>query len=296
MLRRHCLNLQTAARNMVPPMPSALSPTTPTFWRDAALPFIEARAIVDGRRVCYDRHAHETFSIGAVTAGRSNYLNGKKQERIGAGTVVLMNPGDIHACNPDGDQQWSYRMLYVDVNWLSALQQEAGLSTDGRFSACAAISSRDPGLFAGLNHLYQVLTDRTADHLLKHSTAVQYFSEVHQTLTPVVTSTPQSGDRLSRAADYISDNFTRALKLEEICTAADLSASYLIRAFNQRYGMTPHAYLLNQRIQYCRTRLARGHAIAEVALAAGFADQAHLQRAFKRMVAATPGQYRKHHN
>jgi AraC-like DNA-binding protein len=56
--------------------------------------------------------------------------------------------------------------------------------------------------------------------------------------------------------------------------------------------MTPHAYLINRRIQYSRAQLRRGTPIAEVALDAGFADQAHLQRTFKRLVAATPGQYR----
>lgn len=277
------------------PATTALSPTTPTFWRDATLPFIEARAIVDGRRVCYDRHSHDTFSIGAVTAGRSSYLNGKQQQRIGAGTVVLMNPGDIHACNPDGDQPWSYHMLYVEVDWLATLQQELGISTDGNFKAFSATSSTDPRLFAGLNHLYQVLTDSSVDQLHKHSTAITCFSEVHQVLMSpdvAIAALPAAHDKLNRAADYIRDNLTHTVKLDAICLAADLSPSYLIRAFNQRYGMTPHAYLLNQRIQYCRTRLARGHAIAEVALAAGFADQAHLQRAFKRLVAATPGQYR----
>jgi AraC-like DNA-binding protein len=57
--------------------------------------------------------------------------------------------------------------------------------------------------------------------------------------------------------------------------------------------MTPHSYLINSRIQYAQTRLRRGGEIAEVALAAGFADQAHFQRAFKQFLAATPGQYRR---
>ena len=56
--------------------------------------------------------------------------------------------------------------------------------------------------------------------------------------------------------------------------------------------MTPHAFLINQRVQFARNQLRSGHLIADVALAAGFADQAHLQRTFKQHLAATPGQYR----
>jgi AraC-like DNA-binding protein len=98
--------------------------------------------------------------------------------------------------------------------------------------------------------------------------------------------------KLKRAADFISEHCTRSLSLEEICASADLSASYLIRAFKQHYGMTPHAYLINRRLQFGRAQLKRGHRIADVALEAGFADQAHFQRAFKRFHAATPRQYR----
>jgi AraC-like DNA-binding protein len=99
--------------------------------------------------------------------------------------------------------------------------------------------------------------------------------------------------QLTRAAEFIAENCTQPLRLDDVCKAAGLSASHLIRAFNQRYGMTPHAYLINRRIQYSRAQLRRGRLIADVALDAGFADQAHLQRTFKRLVAATPGQYRR---
>ncbi len=46
------------------------------FWRDAALPFIEARTVDDGRTICYAKHTHDTFSLGAIVGGTSTYLNG----------------------------------------------------------------------------------------------------------------------------------------------------------------------------------------------------------------------------
>ena len=64
--------------------------SAPKFWRSDALPFIEARSIDDGREVCYAKHSHETFSIGAVTGGRSEYLNRHAREWIGAGAVVTL--------------------------------------------------------------------------------------------------------------------------------------------------------------------------------------------------------------
>lgn len=266
--------------------------TEPTFWRDDTLTFVEARSIHDGRRVRYGKHAHETFSIGIVTNGRCTYLNGKTRQRIGAGTVVLMNPGDAHACNPDRGGLWSYRMLYFDVAWLTGIQQDLGNSRNDQFRPFLATATTQPGLYAGLYQLYDVLTDPRADCLEKHSTALAFMTTVQQALSPVP-DLPSHGHRgLARAAEFIRDNYARSIKLEEICSAANLSPSYLIRAFNARYGLTPHAYLTNCRIEFSRSQLRRGRPIAEVALAAGFSDQAHLQRSFKRLVAATPGQYR----
>lgn len=264
----------------------------PRFWRDDALPFIEARAITDGREACYARHAHEHFSIGAITAGRSTYLHGRNTCEVSAGTVVLMNPGDVHACNPIDDQPWSYRMLYVDTPWLTDLQHQLGFSAQLDFRRFDLTHSSDTRLFEGINRLYDVLVNEQVETLEKHSAVVAFFTEVQQRLNPADETLREANLKLERAAGYIRAHCTLALKLEDICLAADLSASYLIRAFKEHYGMTPHAYLVNRRIQFAATQLRQGRLIADVALEAGFADQAHFQRAFKQHLAATPGQYR----
>jgi AraC-like DNA-binding protein len=264
----------------------------PRFWRDDALPFIEARSIADGREVCYTRHAHEHFSIGAITVGRSTYVHEQSQFEVSAGTVVLMNPGDVHACNPIDDQPWSYLMLYVETAWLSDLQHQMGFSDDSMFRRFAHTHTEDADLFDGLKDLYDVLVDPQQDVLRKHSAAVEFFSDVQLRLNPADQPLREPNFKLERAADFIRDHCTQMLKLEDICEAAQLSPSYLIRAFKQHYGMTPHAFLVNRRIQFARDQLRNGKLIADVALEAGFADQAHFQRAFKQHLAATPGQYR----
>lgn len=263
-------------------------PTAPTFWRDPALPFLEARAIEDGRGICYAKHSHETFSIGLVTGGESLYLNGRTRHRVRAGTVVVMNPGDVHACSPLGAEPWAYRMFHVDPAWLGAVQREGG----GAFQPYATMVSESPALCAGLEALYRACIDPDTGVLAQQVAAVDFFGALHRTLLPAQKPGAPAHRQLQRAAEFIDANCMRALKLEDIAAAADLSPSYLVRAFKERHGITPHAYLVDRRIQYCRAQLRRGHSIADVALAAGFADQAHLQRAFKQHVAATPGQYR----
>lgn len=264
----------------------------PAFWRDDALPQIEARFVEDGRKVCYARHFHDTFSIGAITGGRSLYLNQRARETVGAGAVVVMNPGDVHACNPIAGERWSYRMLYVDRAWLAELQYELGFNRNHDLRTFATTVAHDPPLFETFVQLTDTLVDAAAGPLQKSSAVVAFFTQVQQRFDPAPRQPEGSAAKLQRAAEFISDNRTRRLTLEDICAATELSASYLIRSFKRRYGLTPHAYLINRRVQYGQAELRRGRAIADVAQDAGFADQAHFQRAFKQLLAATPRQYR----
>jgi AraC-like DNA-binding protein len=259
-----------------------------TFWRDATLPFIEARSVQDGRKVCYGRHWHETFSIGLISCGRCVYTNRKATTEASLGTVVLMNPGDVHACNPVRGEPWSYRMLYIDVPWLNGVR---GIDQSRCFTPFSAVSTTRPELYDGLNHLFDTLIEPQIEHLEKETASISFVELVQHCLGKTQAACLPRAPRLTRAAGYIRDNCTRSLSLADICAEAGLSPSHLIRAFKRTYGLTPHAYQLNCRIEFCRSLLRAGCSIADVAVTAGFSDQAHFQRTFKKLVAATPGQY-----
>ncbi|MFM5857446.1 helix-turn-helix domain-containing protein [Aeromonas rivipollensis] len=263
-------------------------PDRHSFWHDPALPFIEARAVQDGRHICYDKHSHPHFSIGAITGGHSHYLNQRSLQEVGPGSLVLMNPEEVHACNPIADQPWSYLMFYLDTDWLRGQQEEAGLGSE--FRPFDMTASRDPLLYQGLRHLHHQLVE--APDPLAREVACHLFSrQLLARLTPA-----RWDDRpprhLQRAAELMQDDSASPLSLSQLSAVAGLTPSHFVRAFSHHYGMTPHAYLLDRRIRHARSLLRQGTPLAEVALASGFADQAHFQRQFKRLVAATPGQYR----
>ena len=263
-------------------------PDRHSFWHDPALPFIEARAVQDGRHVCYDKHSHAHFSMGAITGGHSHYLNQRSLQEVGPGSLVLMNPEEVHACNPIADQPWSYLMFYLDTDWLRSQQEEAGLGSE--FRPFDMTASRDPLLYQGLRHLYHQLVE--APDPLAREVACHLFSrQLLARLTPARWD-DRPPQHLQRAAELMQDDSASPLSLSQLSAVAGLTPSHFVRAFSHYYGMTPHAYLLDQRIRHARTLLRQGQPLAEVALASGFADQAHFQHQFKRRVAATPGQYR----
>jgi uncharacterized cupin superfamily protein len=90
------------------------------FRRSPSLPSVEMRQAFN-LSACYHTHSHDEFSFGVIDNGSADYRSLRQRNRIGRGTTVTINPGDAHACNPNAGE-WSYRMLFVDTQWVGDLQ------------------------------------------------------------------------------------------------------------------------------------------------------------------------------
>jgi AraC family transcriptional regulator len=97
-----------------------------------------------------------------------------------------------------------------------------------------------------------------------------------------------------RAKELLSANIDGAISLAQLAQECDLSISHFARAFRRSTGMPPHGWLLARRVERAKELLSGSSlSLSELALAAGFADQSHLTRSFKRQVGATPGSWRR---
>ena len=265
----------------------------PLFWRDPRMPHVELRQVEDGRQVCYAPHSHTQWSIGAITGGRSTYCYRSDRYQVAAGDLVLMNPEWVHNCNPIEDQPWAYFMMYVDTDWLTDLRYRAGLLASLQWQDIETPIVSDPGWYRRYCQMAHCLLDDGRDLLEKQTEVVEFLSDLmHELASQPVCSRPQAPETLRSLANYLDDHVAEDISLEMLCDHSGYSAGHLVRAFKQHFGLTPHAYLVNRRIQLGRRALREGTPIVEAALDAGFADQAHFQRTFKRLMAATPKQYR----
>ena len=103
---------------------------------------------------------------------------------------------------------------------------------------------------------------------------------------------PDKADYAVRAAvEYMHDEITRNITLDELATASGASKYQLFRRFNAAIGVPPHAYQLALRVNLARRLLERGERATDVASLAGFVDQSHLNRHFRRRLGMTPAKY-----
>jgi AraC-like DNA-binding protein len=109
---------------------------------------------------------------------------------------------------------------------------------------------------------------------------------------------PEAQHRSIRQAIALMEaNFASKLTRDEVARAAGLSPFHFSRLFHQVVGLAPHQYLLRCRLRNAQKVLStdEGRSIADVAAEAGFADQAHMARHFRRAFGKSPQQFRRAH-
>ncbi len=97
---------------------------------------------------------------------------------------------------------------------------------------------------------------------------------------------------LKRARQYLDEQKTRVVRSSELGAVTGLTRYGLARQFRVTCGTSPYRYLLMRRLDFTREQLAQNRSPVEVALEAGFADQAHFTRIFKATFGITPARYR----
>lgn len=96
---------------------------------------------------------------------------------------------------------------------------------------------------------------------------------------------------VNEIVNYIRRNVSRRITLGDIAELAELSVFQLIRSFRRELATTPYRLVVEVRIEYAKSLLTHGASIADAALDAGFADQSHFTRHFKRSTGVTPKKY-----
>lgn len=99
-----------------------------------------------------------------------------------------------------------------------------------------------------------------------------------------------------KVRDFIDASLGAPIRLQACADQARLSASYFSRAFKASFGVTFGHYIRHRRVERAQQlMLLSGRSLAEIALACGFADQAHYCRVFRDAVGLSPKAWRRRH-
>jgi AraC-like DNA-binding protein len=238
-------------------------------------------------------HTHDTFAIGVFERGAARVRCEATPITVGVDDVLAINPGAVHSAGPASAEGWEYRAIYPSLELVDAVMEESG-HRGPRYFAHPRIADR--ALASDVRRLMTELSrHRTPLALETLAVGVIHRLWSHASRDERRPAAPprRASAGLERARECMDAAPSEAPTLAQLAAEAHMSRYHFIRAFTERYGLTPYAYFLERRVERARRLLDRGERPVDVAMRCGFADQSHMIRHFKRIVGVTPGEYMK---
>jgi AraC-like DNA-binding protein len=262
------------------------------YWRADSVP-VEAMHAHFTSHV-YHRHSHESYSFGVTETGAQAFTCRHGRHVSASGMVMAFNPDDPHDGHAAVDGGFTYRMVHIWPEFLASL-------TGTPLPLFRSPVIEDPAMAASVGRLHRALTGRaseleryerlagTARLLARHASGRE---PARRGADLVMAARIRELIRASVADRAAGDVGGGELTADDLAAVAGCSRFAAYRAFRRAYGLSPSDYQRQLRVQTARRLLSAGAAPATVAAEAGFADQAHLTRWFRRYYGVTPGAYR----
>ncbi|MBL0402699.1 AraC family transcriptional regulator [Microvirga aerilata] len=248
-------------------------------------------AVTAESRHAFPRHIHDRFGIGVIKRGAQKSLSGRGVVEAGPGNTITVNPGEVHDGTPLDDAGRMWRMLYLDPRLVAEAVCDMSEGRAGGLELPRPVLT-DSCLARRFRNLFTALTaapTRESALLAEEQLLLLLASMMReQGACAAGRGIPQS---IARARSRIDEDPAAALSLSDLAQTCGLSRFQLLRGFGRATGLTPHAYLLQRRIQLARRLIATGASLADAALGSGFADQSHMTRVFVRTYGVSPAAY-----
>ena len=261
------------------------------FWQAEALAGVEllhARYIEQR----FAPHVHEGFVFTVIEHGAQRFRHRGGDHLAPVGSMVLINPDELHTGSKAHEEGWRYRGFYPDNAQVTGVLTELGLASGGMPSFASSVL-QDPQLHRVFGDLHRLL-DGGASALQQQTAwreAILLLFQRHAML-PQVAPPGREPQAVARAKELLGSQLAEPPSLEQLAAAVNLSPFHFARVFRRATGLPPHAWLKQRRLEQARALLKSGCMPLAVAMQLGFADQSHLTRQFKQVYGVGPGEYR----
>ncbi len=278
------------------------------YWRTPLLPGADL-VTAEYHDHEFAPHWHEAYTVPVIEAGAESYEYLGARHVAEAGSVPVINPGEIHTGSRAFDEGWSYRVMYLPIDYAQQLADDiAGRAQPLPWFDADVIRDRDLACrLARAHRLLEADSDARARHErgVDGTTNTQDLLAIEGALLDAVSTLlvryartrPEAlrsainDSRIALMKERLADDLAAPLRLADLAAAVGLSPFHAARLFTQASGLPPHAFRNQVRLQRALGPLRAGASVADVAAACGFTDQSHFTRHFRRMFGVPPGRW-----
>lgn len=222
-------------------------------------------------------HTHREVSLGYIAEGSTTIFAEKLKYNLRPSDIILIPPGKAHLCKPAKPEEFKFSMVYFDSDWwhetFNMIPEEMNL---------LAVPDQDE--WSRVLGLVAAEPDRGEGPIAQY---------IRDKIVPQITcNTEVENPILSEIHSLICSEPERNFSIDELAAKSHLGKFSFIRQYALRYGLTPHADLINMKIQRSILMLGSVKSLTSIALDCGFSDQSHFIRQFKLYCGMTPSEYR----
>jgi AraC-like DNA-binding protein len=242
----------------------------------------------------FEPHFHSTVCLALIVSGALKLTIGHRTETAAKGAFVFINAGDVHAGHARSEAQgWVMRTLHVAPGNLAEQMRKQGLRAEADLPIRSGIRNEPTlaDLFFGIHACAQTNDDR-----LKRDESLQRLISILSAGAEPAglgeTGVAAAGrTEAKRIRDYIEDHLFEQVRLSELSKLVSMPPYTVVRAFKRTFGIPPHRYHTQRRVDAAQRLIRDRVPLSGISHLCGFADQAHLTRAFRRTLGYTPGLY-----
>ena len=231
----------------------------------------------------YPAHTHSTWTLLLVDTGTVRYDLDHHQHGALGDRVTLLPPHVAHDGRSVESTGFRKRVVYLDEDVLDVAPSAPRSTTRAGPTRCCG--ARSHGLLGALEHEGDELEAEVRLQLVADGLGQRLAGA---TAPAAVRRDPRLAHRLR---DLLDADLVEGVSLSVAARALGAHPTHLVRAFGAEFGIPPHRYLTGRRLDRARRLLLAGERAADVAVAVGFHDQAHLTRHFRRLLGVTPTAY-----
>lgn len=244
--------------------------------------FVEARYLPNQ---AHPKHSHERSSFCLVLQGNFTETYGRDSLTCTPSTLLFYPAGEAHMEHFHNSETRCF-IIEVQPSWLKRLRQYSILVDQ----AANFHGGKIPGLAMRVYQEFRALDEFS--YLSIEGLMLEMIAEISRYSQRLRHGRPIA--RIELVRELIHAHFSESLALTTIAELVGLHPVYLAQAFRKAYGSTVGEYIRKLRIEFACHELSKlDIPIATIAADAGFFDQSHFTRTFKRLVGITPTEYRK---
>jgi AraC-like DNA-binding protein len=233
----------------------------------------------------FSPHRHDTYAIGVTLLGVQTFGYRGMQRYCLPGQCHVLHPDEVHDGSAGTAKGFGYKIVYIDP---SLIQQ----ALDGKalpFVSDPIVEKRvfRDALPRALWRLDEPIDDVARMEIV--TAVADLLDRASRTGTKKQGSLRLPG--LLRVRDLIAADPTTRHSVETLEGVSGLDRWALARQFRAAFGTCPSNFRTMRQLDEARRMISGGRPLAEAALEAGFADQSHMSRLFKRAYGLTPAKW-----